>query len=191
MMNEKKIKEQLEKQLDKKRMEHTEGVAYTAAALAMRYGVDVDKAYLAGLLHDCAKCIDKKKQYALCEKYGLELSESEKDNSSLVHAKLGAFLAKEKYSVEDEDILSAVLYHTTGRENMTMLEKIIFVADYVEPGRKPITGLDEIRALIFIDIDAAIYKILRNTIGFLEENEKPIDARSRNALLYYEKFTKN
>ena len=121
----------------------------------------------------------------------MELSESEKDNSSLVHAKLGAFLAKEKYSVEDEDILSDVLYHTTGRENMTMLEKIIFVADYVEPGRKPITGLDEIRALIFIDIDAAIYRILRNTIGFLEENEKPIDARSRNALLYYEKFTKN
>ena len=107
-MNEKKIKEQLEKQLDKKRMEHTEGVAYTAAALAMRYGVEVDKAYLAGLLHDCAKCIDKKKQYALCEKYGLELSESEKDNSSLVHAKLGAFLAEKEYDVEDLDMAACV-----------------------------------------------------------------------------------
>lgn len=189
-MNEKKIKEQLEKNLDKKRMEHTEGVAYMAAALAMRYGVDIEKAYLAGLLHDCAKCIEKKKQYALCEKYGIELSDSEKENASLVHSKLGAFLAKEKYDVEDEEILSAVQYHTTGRENMTLLEKIIFVADYVEPGRKPIAGLDEIRATIFVDIDVAVYKILRNTIGFLEENNKTIDARSENALLYYEKFYK-
>ncbi len=183
-----KIKEQLEKILDEKRMEHTEGVAYMATALAMRYGGDLKKAYCAGLLHDCAKCMDKKKQLALCEKYNITLSEFEIKNPSLIHAKLGAVLAKEKYNIIDMEVTEAIKYHTTGKPAMSLLEKIVFSADYMEPGRKEIPGLKEIRDIIFCDIDEAVYMILKNTIIYLENDTKEIDDISREAYSYYQEI---
>lgn len=181
----KKIKKLLEKNLEEKRYEHTIGVADTAACLAMRYGYDVDKAYVAGLLHDCAKCIDNDKKLQLCKKYNVELSKVEKDNPFLIHAKLGAALAREKYGVDDNDILEAIKYHTTGKENMSMLEKIIFSADYIEPGRKKILGLEEIRNTIFVDFDKAIFLILENTIKHLNNKNQTIDDTSLAAYEYY------
>lgn len=184
----KKIKKLLEKNLEEKRYEHTIGVADTAACLAMRYGYDVEKAYVAGLLHDCAKCIENDKKISLCKKYSVELSKVEIENPFLIHAKLGVALAKEKYRVDDEDILNSIKYHTTGKANMSLLEKIIFSADYIEPGRKKILGLDEIRNIIFIDFDKAIYIILENTLQHLKNKNQIIDETSLSAYNYYKEL---
>ena len=90
---------------------------------------------LAGLLHDCAKCIPGENKIKMCEKYHLNVSEVERENPSLLHAKLGAFLAAKKYHIEDKEIINAIASHTTGHPHMTLLEKIIYIADYIEPGR--------------------------------------------------------
>ncbi|MGN0346316.1 MAG: bis(5'-nucleosyl)-tetraphosphatase (symmetrical) YqeK [Lachnospiraceae bacterium] len=187
----KAIKKDLSKILDEKRYEHTIGVAHTAAALAMCYGEDVNKAYLAGLLHDCAKCYDEKKRNILCKKYNVCLTEFEAENPFLIHAKLGAAIAKEKYKITDESILSAIRYHTTGKENMTVFEKIIFSADYIEAGRKKIEGLDEIRSIIFRDLDEAVYYILKNTMAHLSDKKRPIDETSQAALEFYTNIHNN
>ena len=140
-----KIRRAMEKTQDEMRYEHTLGVAYTAAALAMRYGASVENAQLAGLLHDCAKCLDDDKKIAICEKHNISITEVEKRNPFLLHAKAGSFLAMNKYKVHDSDVINAILNHTTGRPGMSLLEKIIFVADYIEPGRKKAPNLAEIR----------------------------------------------
>ena len=119
-----KIRCELKKQLKKERYIHTIGVMYTAASIAMRYGEDIEKAMTAGLLHDCGKFAPAGEQIRLCKKYELPLKESELEMPALIHAKLGAYLAKEAYKVCDGEILNAILYHTTGRPDMTMLEKI-------------------------------------------------------------------
>ena len=131
-----KIRKQLVKALDSKRYEHTQGVAYTSAALAMRYGEDIQKAELAGLLHDCAKCLDNEKKIQICKKHNIEISEAEQNNPFLLHAKVGGYLAKTKYKVDDEEIIDAIVYHTTGRPGMSLMEKIVYIADYIEPGKK-------------------------------------------------------
>lgn len=182
------IKKELCKQIDEKRYEHTLGVADTAACLAMRYNIDIDKAYLAGLLHDCAKCFDSKKRMSLCDKYNIELTKFELDNPSLIHAKLGAVLVREKYGIIDNDIISAIRYHTTGREDMTSLEKIIFSADYIEPNRKLVNRLSDIRSIIFNDLDEAVFMILENTVSYLDTKKQSIDDTSLNALEYYRKI---
>lgn len=187
----KKLKKSLEKELEAKRYEHTIGVADTAACLAMRYNIDVINAYIAGLLHDCAKCLDNEKKLKLCKKYDVKLSKIEIENPFLIHAKLGAALAKEKYNISDKEILSSISYHTTGRANMSLLEKIIFSADYIEPNRKIIPGLDKIRNVIFEDLDMAIYLILDDTMHYLEKENRPVDDTSREAYLYYKNLIDN
>lgn len=183
----KKIKNKLEKELDSKRYEHTIGVADTAACLAMKYNISIEKAYVAGLLHDCAKCYDDNKKIKLCKKYNVKLKEHELLNTSLIHSKLGAAIAEKEYDIKDPEILSSISFHTTGKADMTMLEKIIFSADYIEPNRKKILGIDEIRACIFDDLDKAIKIILINTIKHLENKKQYIDQNSLNALEYYSK----
>ncbi len=115
-----KIRRAMEKTLDEMRYEHTLGVAYTAAALAMRYGASVENAQLAGLLHDCAKCLDDDKKIAICEKHNISITEVEKRNPFLLHAKAGSFLAMNKYKVHDSDVINAILNHTTGRPGMSL-----------------------------------------------------------------------
>ena len=181
----KEIKKKLQKELDSKRYEHSLGVADTAFWLAYRYNVNPTKAYLAGILHDCAKCIEDDKKLNICKKHKIKLTETEKNNPFLIHSKLGAFIAKKEYQVDDEEILSSISYHTTGKENMTMLEKIIFSADYIEPNRKQIPGLDEIRNIIFNDIDKAIILIYKNTFKYLNEKKQIIDECSLKAFNYY------
>lgn len=170
---------------DKSRYEHTLGVAYTAACLASLYGVDVRKALRAGLLHDCAKCIDSVNMISLCKEFDVEISEIELRNPSLLHAKLGARLAKQRYHETDEDVLNAIANHTTGRANMSMLEKIVFVADYIEPGRDKAKDLQELRRMAFSDIDRAIVKILRDTLSYLERKGEEIDPATEATLAYY------
>ena len=164
----KKLTKEMQKVQDPKRFTHTLGVEYTAAALAMRYGEDVERAQIAGLLHDCAKCMENDKLLSACEKYHLPATDVEKRNPYLLHARVGSYLAKKEYKIEDPEILSAILYHTTGRPGMTLLEKIIFTADYIEPGRKQAPNLTQIRHLAFTDLDAAVTKILEDTLEYLK-----------------------
>ncbi len=182
----KKIKKSMEKVLDSKRYEHTLGVEYTAAALAMRYDASLEDARIAGLLHDCAKCLSDEKRLSFCEKHNISINDVERKNPSLLHAKVGSFLAMEEYHVENLEIVSAILNHTTGRPGMTLLEKIIFIADYIEPGRKQAPNLSEIRKLAFIDLDQALIRILEDTLTHLENNEKgEIDPMTQKTYDYY------
>ena len=150
------IRKKLKKALDKDRYEHTKGVMYTAGCMAMAYGYDMNKAMLAGLLHDCAKCIANTEKLDLCEEHHILVSTVEHDNPGLLHAKLGAVLAEEIYKVTDSDILHAIKVHTTGEANMNLLDKIIFVADYIEPKRCEAPRLEEIRQLAFHDLDRCV-----------------------------------
>lgn len=184
-MDKKKIRKKLEKSLDAKRFEHTLGVSYTAAVLAMCYGEDTDKALLAGLLHDCAKCLDNEKKIAICNKHHIPITEAERANPFLLHAKAGAYLAKKEFHVKDEEILHAILYHNTGRPGMSLLEKIIYVADYIEPGRDRAPNLSVIRKRAFEDLDQALLMILEDTLQYLNEIEAEIDPITRETYEYY------
>lgn len=180
-----KMNKLLKRNLDQKRYEHTVAVSYTAAALAMRYQSDIKKARLAGLLHDCAKCIPNDKKIEICQKYNIHINEVEMNNPFLLHAKIGAFLTMHKYKIQDKEIISAILNHTTGKPNMSMLDKLVYVADYIEPGRDNAPNLDEIRALAFVDIDKALFKILSNTLAYLDSFEGDIDPLTKKAYEYY------
>ena len=175
----------LEQELNYKRFVHTMAVAGTASSLAMCYGMNIQKAELAGLLHDCAKCIDVRKMQKLCEKAGLEITPFEAGSGSLLHSKAGSVLAAEKYGCTDPDILNAILYHTTGRPGMSLLEKIIFVADYIEPGRYTAKNLPEIRKMAFEDIDEALMKILYDTLVYLNSTGNTVDPMTQKTYDYY------
>lgn len=181
-----KLKKKLKDELTKQRYEHTLGVAYTASAMAMAHGTDIKKALFAGVLHDCAKCIDDEIKIAKCEKYGLTVTDYEKTHSYLLHAKLGALLAKKNYNIEDEEILSSIKYHTTGKPDMTALEKIIYIADYIEPCRKEIPGLNDIRKTAYADLDLCMYQILQSTILYLKKSlGDDIEENTKEAFRYY------
>lgn len=179
------IRRKLKKELDESRFIHTLGVMDTAACLAMSEGMDPYRAQLAGLLHDCAKCIPDRQKFHLCKKYKIELTRSEIDNPKLIHAKLGAYLAKKKYNIEDPEILSAIRYHTTGSPNMTMLEKIVYIADYIEPNRVMLPNMHEVRKLAFSDIDAALYRILKDSLVYLEKKGGTVDPMTEATYIFY------
>ncbi len=183
-----KIRKILKRNLDKRRYEHTIAVSYTAAALAMRYGCDIKKARLAGLLHDCAKCIPNDKKIELCHKYNIHMNEAEMKNPFLLHAKLGAFLTMHKYKIQDKEIINAILNHTTGKPNMATLDKLVYVADYIEPGRDKAPNIEEIRKLAFMDLDQALFQILCNTLSYLESFEGDVDPLTQKAYDYYKKL---
>ncbi len=180
-----KIKKKLKKKLDKERYHHTLDVASTAVCMAMRYEVDLETANLAGLLHDCAKCIPDDEKYELCAKYNISLSDAERQNPSLLHAKLGAYIARDKYGVKDQEILDAITWHTTGKADMTTLEKIIFIADYIEPGRTKQKNLAQIRKMAFINLDETMYLIVKDTLEYLSTTPKTIDENTHGAFGYY------
>lgn len=180
-----KIRKAVEKSQDNKRFEHTLGVAYTAASLAMCYDVDMEEAIVAGLLHDCAKCISNDKKISMCEKRNMNISDVERRNPSLLHAKLGCILAMEEYHIEEMDVLNAIRNHTTGRPNMSTLEKIIFIADYIEPGRNKAKNLDIIRKMAFKDLDQTLLKILTDTLEYLDDSEDEIDDMTQKTYDFY------
>ena len=181
-----KIQKKLRKELDDDRYRHTLGVMYTSAALAMRYGADLMKAQIAGLLHDCAKCIPNDKKLKLCDKYGIPVTKVENDAPFLLHSKLGAYLAKTKYGVEDEEILEAIVWHTTGKPAMTLLEEMVFLADCIEPMRWKAENLAQIREAAFVDIHRAVYMTLHDTLRYLSRGSGKVDEMTKEACQYYE-----
>ena len=129
------IRKHLKKKLNPMRYEHTLGVSYTCMALAMRYSANLDQAEMAGLLHDCAKRYDDATIICKCQEHGIELTEGELRAPAVIHAKLGAWMAEHKYGITDPEVLSAIACHTTGKPAMSLLDKILYVADYIEPRR--------------------------------------------------------
>ena len=188
-----KLTKAMEETLSGKRFQHTLGVAYTAAAMAMKYDVDVKKALIAGLLHDCAKCMSDEKLLKLSEKENIEVTDVERRNPYLLHAKVGAMLASKEYDIDDEEILDAITFHTTGRPGMTDLDKIVFVADYIEPGRDKAPNLAKVRKLAFEDLDGAVRRILKDTLKYLEGekgSDSEIDPMTAKTYEYYQEKEK-
>lgn len=182
------IKKKLKKELDKERYQHTLGVMYTAGCLAMRYDNDMDQAMLAGLLHDCAKCIPDSEKIKICKKRRIPMRNVEEENPFLLHAKLGALLAKTEYGIEDTEILHAIEVHTTGAAAMNLLDKILFVADYIEPHRDKAPNLPEVRTLAFENLDVAVFRILYDTLNFLNKKRGSIDEKTSETYEYYKKL---
>lgn len=182
------ILKKLQEKLIEPRFFHTIGVADTAANLAACYSENLEWAYLAGLLHDYAKNLDAKEILKECQRVKLPISPTEyRKPGALLHAKLGAYYARTEFGIREESILSAIEFHTSGRPNMTMLEKIVFIADYMEPGRKQKTKpeLNEIRKVAFCNIDLAVYYALDNTLFYLASMGEEIDTVSFDTFNYY------
>ncbi len=187
-MTNEEIISRLEKTLKSSRLGHSIGVACTAANLAMCHDVSlISKAFRAGLLHDCAKYMKDDESIEFCDKHDIELSKYEIAEPALIHAKMGVFVAKNDYDEHDEEILDAIRWHTTGRANMKMLEKIIFVADYIEPFRKILPNLDEIRAKAYKDLDKCVVIIYENSISYIREKGRCMDPTTLEAYEYYKK----
>lgn len=173
---------------DYNRYLHSIGVANTCANLAMRYSADMEKAYIAGLLHDCVKCFPDEQLLSECRKYGLDISDYEKQSPYLLHAKLGAWYAKNVYNIEDDKITSAICYHTTGKPDMTVLEEIVFISDYIEPFRNRASNLELIRTLAYKDLKEAVYVVTKDTLDYLNSKNKTIDPMTYETYKYYKTF---
>ena len=161
-MKRKKIEKKLRKELDKERYEHTMGVMYTAAALAMAHQSDIEQAMYAGLLHDCAKCIPNEDKLRLCEKYQIPVRDSERRCPFLLHAKLGAYYAEYNYKVNDPMILHAIKVHKNYQMRETSLE-----------GE---------------DLDRAMLQILSDTLAYLREKGGELDTMTLQTYNYYKEF---
>lgn len=160
--------------LDEERLLHSLGTAQCAAELAEKFGQDEKKAYIAGLLHDCAKCLEKEKIAKIAET--LELKDGELSNFKVLHAPVSAYIAKKEFNIEDEEILSAIRWHTLGRLDMSLFEKIIFLADKIEPNTRDLDFRD--RILLFLDeengLDKALLICYKETIKSLIQRDLKI-----------------
>ena len=169
MLEIEKIKDYLKEVLSEKRYTHSLGVAEEAVKLAKHYYVDYDKAYIAGLVHDCPKEIDNTTaKKMLSEKYNITIDPITLNTHKLLHGPLGACIAQDEFAVYDAEILDAIKYHTTAKSNMSMLTQIIYIADYIEPNRD-FEGVDELREMAYSDIEKAIMTGLDYTLEELIE----------------------
>ena len=155
-----------------KRVRHIRGTEEEAVRLAQRWGADPDQARRAGILHDCTKYLELEEQLALCERYGVELDELEHQAVKLLHSKTGACIARHVFGEPDE-VFDAIFWHTTAKENMTTLEKILYVADYMEPNRT-FEGVERLRELAYRDLDAALLLGVETTIQEMKDRSLPV-----------------
>jgi len=159
-------------QLTEHRYQHTLGVMETAISLAGKYGADVKKAELAAIFHDYAKFRPKEEMKEIIMSQGFP-EDLLVYNTELWHAPVGAYLVEKETGVSDQEVLDAIRYHTSGRPNMTILEKVIYLADYIEPGRH-FPGVEEVRELAKESLDKALVKSVQNTILFLMKKNQTI-----------------
>ena len=162
--------------MKQKRVPHVMGVEEEAAKLARRWGADETLARRAGALHDCTKYWTLEENTALCAKYGVALDELEQKAVKLLHSKTGACIARYVFG-EPEEVCQAIFWHTTAKEDMTLLEKIIYMADYIEPNRN-FAGVERLRALSYKDLDKALLLGVETTIQEMEERGLPIHKRT-------------
>ena len=169
--------------LDEKRIPHVIGCEKEAVRLAERWGADPGLAAEAGILHDITKRLKGPEQLILCEEYDIITDNEEKGNYKLLHSKTGAAFARDKFGITEE-VYSAIYWHTTGRENMTLLEKIIYIADYIEPTRN-FEGVDELRRLAYENIDAAVMRGLQMSLEELSGRDALPHINSIKALIWF------
>ena len=165
--------------LNHRRIPHVLGTEQEAVRLAERWGADADKARRAALLHDCTKKLNLPEQLALAERFQVPLDEMERREIKLLHAKTGAGVAEAVFGTDGE-ITDAIRWHTTGRGNMTLLEKVIYLADYIEPNRD-FPGVEELRRACYEDLDAGLLLGLEMTIGEMEGRNAPIHPKTLEA----------
>ncbi len=185
MMEIEQIQEKLKSVLSKSRYEHSIGVQEVSDDLAVIYGYDEKKAALAGILHDCAKYLSDEELLKECRDNKITVTAVERRCPFLLHAKVGALYAQKKYEIDDQDILTAIRFHTTGRPGMTLLEKILFISDYIEPYRKPLPRIEEIRKAAYFDLDRGVSMTLENMIVYLKETGRIMDTTTQAAYNYY------
>ena len=176
------IQNTLKQMLDEKRFAHTLAVCEAAVMLADRFDADKEKAYLAALLHDCARCFDNEQQIAYCKENNIELDDYMEKDINPVHALVGADMAKRRFGVEDKEILDAIYRHAIGCEYMTLLDKIIFVADHIEPSRNG-NDANEARNAAETDLDRALAPVMRMKAYYL--HGKPMHPNSIKMLRKY------
>jgi predicted HD superfamily hydrolase involved in NAD metabolism len=158
------------------RYAHTRGVVKTAKALALRHGVSPKRAAIAAWLHDCAKALDRDAMKRLLRHAGVD--RDERALPALWHAPVGAYLARRDYGVGDAEILGAIRWHTTGFKGQTPLQKVVFVSDYIEPGRPRWPELPALRRLAGRDLDAAWAQVLKHKLLDLVGRGRPLHPRS-------------
>ncbi len=177
--------ESLRELVDPKRLEHSIGVSDTAYKLAMHYGEDIEQARVAGLIHDCAKCLSLEKMHKLLDEYKTSIDESFTGSVALLHGPLGAEIAKRQFNISDPEILEAVAIHTTGKAGMSQLDKIVCLADYIEPSRK-YPGVDNIRLFAYKDLNVALLKAFDSSIKAIISKGRmlhPKTVEARNDLI--------
>jgi len=180
-----RVQREVERRLSTERFRHTLAVAETAASLAKRHGADEKKAVVAALLHDIAKEYPRNRLLKESLDFGIVLSDIELREEALIHGPLGAAIAEHEFGISDPDILAAIHFHTTGREGMSLLERIVFLADYIEPGRA-FPGVDAVRDLAWTSLDKAIVLTLDQGLVYLIKRGKlihPDAIAARNGLL--------
>ena len=185
MWSEEKINQYLMDNLKKSRYEHSLGVKNTAIKLGIKYGESIYKTSIAGLVHDCAKNLDNDEIINLVKEKGYVIDEVSQNSPELLHGLAGAIVAKDIMGIRDEDILNSIIYHTTARENMSLLEKIIYIADYVEPSRN-FLGVEELRKVVNEDLEEALILSLDNSINYVISKGKLLHLdtiKARNYLL--------
>ncbi|TZE82231.1 bis(5'-nucleosyl)-tetraphosphatase (symmetrical) YqeK [Calorimonas adulescens] len=185
MLSYDEINDRLRSMLTPQRYSHSLRVEKMAVLLAEKYGVDIEKARIAGLVHDCAKNIPENKLIDMAAKYGVELDEVSMAEKALIHGPLGARLARDFFGIEDEEILHAIELHTTGGKSMSKLDRIIYLSDFIEEGRD-YEGVEYLRELAFKDLNAALLKSFENTINYvisLKSLLHPNTIYARNSLI--------
>lgn len=180
-----KLRKKLRTKLSESRYEHSLSVSFTCVCLAMKYEYPLERAELAGLMHDCAKCYDDETIIKHCEKHHIPISDAERNAPAVLHAKYGAWLARERYHIQDQDILDAIACHTTGKPNMQKLDKILYIADYIEARRDKASNLAAMRKLAFEDLDTALYEIMKGTLDYLAQKKSSVDPMTQEAFDYY------
>ncbi len=184
-----KVLEFLRENLDDFRYGHSIRVMETAVELARIHGVDEEKAQMAGILHDSGKWKSREKTLQKVQDWGIILSEEERAEYNLVHGALSTYIAKNIFGIEDADVLNAIKNHITGRSAMSDLEKIVYIADMIEPARN-YEFIDDFRAMAKVDLDRAMYEILNENLAHLIRNDRYIAGSSLEARNYYLKITK-
>lgn len=174
-ISEQEIKDWLKQNVSEERYSHSLGTADCARELAKKFALDEEKAYIAGLLHDAAKCFSNEKLLEIIHA-NLEVEESELQNYKTLHAPVSAYIAEKDFGVTDKEILSAIRWHTLGKIDMTDFEKIIFLADKIEPNTREKERCDEIRQYLDEEngLNKALLKCYKNTIKSLVKRDLKI-----------------
>lgn len=181
------ILEYLKNNLSQNRFIHSINVSKEAVRLSKIYGYDIAKAELAGIIHDCAKDIELKEQKLYAKNCGFFVDDLTYKIPNLVHAPASVYICKNVFNIKDIEILSSIRYHTTGRTDMSLIEKIIFVADIIEPSRK-FKKVEEIRTLAYKNIDEALFFALDTTIDYIVEKKlllHPDTVKARDYLMEF------